>query len=180
MRAFFALPLPDAPRQQLAALRTDLGKARWVPAPQIHLTMRFLGEVDDDAIERVTREVDAEHAREPFPALRFALRGLGTFGGSRRPRVLWSAIEPVRDVARVAAQLERAVQAAGLPPEERPFRAHVTLARFVTPRPDRIAAFLREHADFATEPFDVAGLVLYQSKLSHTGAIHEVVRRFPE
>ncbi len=177
MRAFFALPLPEAPRRRLAALETDLGKARWVPIEQLHLTLRFLGEVDDEAIARVLEAVEAEQADAPLGPLRFALRGLGTFGG-RRPRVLFAAIDPVAPVAGLAARLERAVRVAGLPPEPRTFRAHVTLARFRAPRPDRIASWLRTQAAFATEPFDVAGPTLYRSHLTHRGAVHEIVRRF--
>lgn len=177
MRAFFALSLPEAPRRALADLKCDLGKARWVPAEQIHLTLRFLGEIDDEAIARLLDAVEAERAEAPLGPLRFALRGLGTFGG-KRPRVLWAAVDPVAPVAQLAARIERAVRAAELPPETRPFRAHVTLARFSVPRTDRIVSWLDAHTAFATEPFEVAGPTLYRSTLTHRGAIHEVVRRF--
>lgn len=178
MRLFFALPLPDAPRQRLAELKTDLGKARWVSREQLHVTMRFLGEVDEDTAARVVAEVEAERARQPFPALRFAVRGLGFFGGARHPRVLWAAIDPAEPVRRIAEQLERAVEAAGLPRETRPFTAHVTLARLTRPRVDRVTAFLREHATFATETFDVPELILYRSTLTSSGAVHEPIHRF--
>lgn len=175
MRLFFALPLPEEVRRALAALRRDVGKARWVPPAQMHLTMRFLGEVDEARAARVLELV--EPASAAWPSVRIALRGLGLFGSAERPRVLFAAIDPVEDVMRIARDLEARVRDAGLPPEERPFRAHVTLARIQRADRRALRRLLDEHQRFSSEPFDVPELVLYRSTLTHEGAIHEALHR---
>lgn len=176
MRLFFALPLPEGPRRALAALQSDVGKARWVPAEQLHVTMRFLGEVDEEAEARVVERV--ERARPSWPAVRVAVRGLGVFGSPERPRVLWAALDPAGEVRRIAAELESCVRDAGLPPEERSFTAHVTLARLTRPDRRALRALLERQARFETEAFDVPALVLYQSTLTNTGAVHQARRSF--
>lgn len=179
MRLFFALPLPPTIQRALAALRCDLGKARWVSATQLHVTLRFLGEVDDEAAARVIAEVAAERAAAPWPAVRIAVRGIGLFGSLRRPRVLFADLTPVEPLRDIAASIERGVVRAGLAPETRPFVAHVTLARFVRADVDRLSAFLREHASLATPPFDVPEAILYRSTLTRAGAVHTPLHRFP-
>jgi len=129
-RAFAALPLPDQHRAvldgYLAACATAAPGFRWVRPVSLHLTLRFLGEVDDGALGRVTTELGRlEHA--PFEA---RLGELGWFGGRRRTSVVWLDLAEGRaPTAVLAADSERACQAAGLPPDGRPFRPHVTLAR---------------------------------------------------
>ena len=177
MRLFFALPLPPAIQRDLAALRRDLGKARWVPAAQLHLTLRFLGEVDDDTATRVIEAVREERERAPWALPPLRARGIGTFGG-RKPRVLFAGVTPREPAEAVAASIERAVVGVGLAPEARPFAAHITLARFARPDLDRITAFLRDEATFATEPFEVPEAILYRSKLTPSGALHEPLHRF--
>lgn len=178
MRLFFALPLPDRIQRTLAALQADLGQARWVPAAQLHLTLRFLGEVDDAQAARIVAQVEADRAATPWPDVRIALRSVGLFGGIQRPRVLWTTVEPPGPVNEIAAALERSVTAAGLPAETRPFAAHVTLARFRRADRPRLEAFLRREATFSTDPFDVSEVILYASRLASSGAVHEPQHRF--
>lgn len=171
MRLFFALPLPEGTRRALAALRADVGKARWVRPEQLHVTMRFLGEVDEERAVGLVERV--ERVRASWPAVRVAVRGLGLFGSPERPRVLWAALDPAGEVRRIAADLEACVRDVGLPPEERPFTAHVTLARLVRPDRRALRELLDRHVGFETAPFDVPALVLYRSTLTSAGAVHE-------
>lgn len=177
MRAFFALALPAEVRAELAALRTDVGKARWVAPAQLHVTLRFLGEIDEPTERRLIDEVESRRA--PWPTLRLVVRGVGVFGAPRKPRVLWAALDPVEPLRRIAEDLEQAVRAVGLPPEDRPFTAHVTLARLTRPDPARVAELVRARATFATQPFDARALTLYSSTLTATGAVHEPRHTFP-
>lgn len=178
MRLFFALPLPARIQRTLAALQTDLGEARWVPATQLHLTLRFLGEVDGAQTARIIAQVETDRAAAPWPKVRIALRGVGLFGAIPRPRVLWTTVEPPAPVNAIAAALERSVIAAGLPAETRPFAAHVTLARFRRTDRARLEAFLRQEATFSTDPFDVPEVILYASTLASSGAVHVPQHRF--
>lgn len=177
MRLFFALPLPDDVRRKLAALRADVGKARWTPEEQLHLTLRFVGEVEPETASELISCVEREVPT--WPAVRFALRGVGTFGGIPRARVVWAAIDPPDAVRDVAASIERAVVSAGLEPETRPFRPHVTLARITRADTARLSAFVVKHASFETDAFGIDEVILYRSKLGPSGAVHEALHRFP-
>jgi 2'-5' RNA ligase len=177
MRLFFALPLPLVVRQELAALRRELGKDRWVPAAQLHVTLRFLGEVDDAQAARVIEAVQEERERAPWAMPALSVRGMGTFGG-RKPRVLFARLTPPAPVETIAADLERAVVRAGIAPEARAFSAHITLARLARPDLARVEAFLRDEASFESAPFDVEEVILYRSTLTPSGAVHEPLQRF--
>lgn len=179
MRLFFALPLPTHIQAALSALRTDLGKARWVPAAQLHVTLRFLGEVAEDTLTRIKTELEAERSSSPWPKVRVAIRGLALFGGLRRPRVLYAGLHPAEPIAAIAASIERSVVRAGLVAESRPFVPHATLARFSRADTDRLSAFLRERGSFETDAFTVPEAILYRSTLTPSGAVHTPLARFP-
>lgn len=161
-RAFVALDLPAAQRAELAAHLAECARRatghRWVEPESLHLTLRFLGHLDPEALARVRAELAGVRGA-PF---RLALGQPGGFGPRAAPRVVWIGVEEgVEECARLAAAVETACRAAGLDPEERPFRAHVTLARArsegarlpALPPPPALAAW-------------TAGeLVLYESRL---------------
>ncbi|RMG45055.1 MAG: RNA 2',3'-cyclic phosphodiesterase [Acidobacteria bacterium] len=129
-RLFLAVAVPEATRRRLAEwARGHAGKG-WRPVGerQIHLTLRFLGETPATRAEAILHAVErAVAAAEPFAV---PIRGWGVFPGPSRARILWAGVDD-RDgrLARLAAAVEAAVVAAGFPPETRPFRAHLTLAR---------------------------------------------------
>jgi 2'-5' RNA ligase len=178
MRLFFAMPLPDPIRRELAGLRCDLGKARWVPERQLHVTLRFLGEVDELHARALIEEVRARRSVEPWPRLELCVRGVGIFGSPRRPRVLWAGLAPLAPLAAIAAALEASAVAANLPPERRPFAGHVTLARFARADVAKLRSFLTDHARFTSSAFDVPEVVLYRSTLGPSGAVHDPLERF--
>jgi 2'-5' RNA ligase len=178
MRAFFALPMPDPLCEALAALRADVGRARWTPPAQLHLTLRFLGELDPAWVEPLRAAVLERRRADDWPPLRIRARGLQRFGSAPHPRVLWTAVEPAEPIRRIAEQLEAAAQAVGLPGEERPFRPHVTLARLTRPDPERVAALLERYAGLTTSEHAVSEVVLYESILTPHGAIHRALHTF--
>ena len=168
MRAFLAIPLPPPLCEELAAVGRGIDGLRAQRAGTIHLTIRFLGEIDDaDAVAAAAAGVASRHA--PFD---LRLKGLGAFPDARRPRVVWVGLaEGAEPAGALARDVERAVVGLGLPREDRPFSAHVTLGRFRgRPRrpppldPDR--EFGRARAD---------RLILYRSTLTPEGAQHEAV-----
>jgi 2'-5' RNA ligase len=162
IRSFVALALPEP---HLALLERHLGECaraapayRWVEPDSLHLTLRFLGNIEPEALERVRREL-ASVRGAPFP---LALDGRGTFGPRAAPRVVWIGVSGGLDVcAALAARVEAVCQRAGLEPEPRPFRAHVTLARArgegdrLPPLPDPPAL----------APWTVEDFALYESRL---------------
>jgi 2'-5' RNA ligase len=181
MRLFLAAELPGSVRRSVsdvqARLRDELKGWRWVRPEGIHLTLRFLGEVDDRLDERA-REAwrDVARACSPF---RLRVTGVGRFPDRGRPRVLWVGLEeigPGEGLARLVDDLERNARAHGWQPENRPFRPHLTLARGLRgAKPD-------EPPDGARVPAAegwVRRVVLFRSRLDRSGARYTALASFP-
>lgn len=139
-------------------------------AEQLHLTIRFLGEQDAAIVDALAGEV-SRALRDRAP-LTMRVRGLGTFGR----RVVWGALEPIEDVVALAADVEAAVQRAGLPAADRPFAPHVTLARLK--RREGLAPYLRANAGAETPLERWDAVTLYRSELGARGATHTALHRF--
>jgi 2'-5' RNA ligase len=153
----------------------DIPGARWVPLEQIHLTLAFLGEVDDDTLKLLTMALSEIQA--PGFGLRFD--GTGCFPDRRRPRVLWVGLEPEPLLSNLASLVRRAVLACGIPQEERPFSAHITLARLRFPASREAASFLDRPGSIEIPPVSVREFILFQSRLTPKGALHTPLKRFP-
>lgn len=169
MRAFLAIPLPTNLCEELAAVGRSIAGLRAQKAPTIHLTIRFLGEVEDpEPVAAAAAEVAARHA--PFDV---SLKGVGAFPDARRPRVVWVGLgEGAGAAAALAKDIDDAVVALGFPREERPWSAHITLGRFrdrppKPPRLDPLREFGKARAD---------RLVFFRSVLTPEGALHEAFR----
>jgi 2'-5' RNA ligase len=177
LRAFFAIELGEAARRQAAdvaaALRARPGgdAVRWVRPENLHVTLRFLGEIAPTRVEPLLAQVRARTER----VAPFALR-LGALGGlppSRRPRVLMIALEPEAPLAALASAVEQGVAAAGFEPEPRPFRGHLTLGRVRGASPSL--------AEVSVPPaaFDVTESVLFASELHPSGSRYTPLGRAP-
>ena len=185
VRLFFALPLPPAARDELAALATALDERApdagvgWVPAENMHLTLRFLDEVADDVVPALHEA--AREAAAGAPRFRVSLEGVGTFGG-RQPRVIWVGLKDDAGktaLVSLAAALERKVRATGFAPADHAFSAHATLGRIrgergprkPAPRakgkPKGLDALVDAVAKTRFGPLEVAvdRFVLYESRL---------------
>jgi len=172
IRVFFAVDLDDAARgaagevvRALAERRGGDG-VRWVRPEALHVTLRFLGDIEParvaPLVERVGRAV------APLVPFELALGAPGLFPGGRRPRVVAFEVEPADRLEALAAAVERGVVEAGFDPEERPFRAHLTLGRLRGRRPPS----LRGVAPPEGVCFPVTEAVLFRSELSPSGATY--------
>lgn len=173
-RLFVAIDVPEAQRRLLSLLCAGLPGARWVPGEQLHLTLRFIGEVDGGLF----RDAHEALLSVRSPCFELRLEGLGHFPPRGAPRVVWAGLAASEHLRRLRAGVERALSQAGLPPEGRKFHAHVTLARLKNTPPRRVADYLGRHATFATEPFLVEDFVLYSSVLGAGGAVHRAEERY--
>ncbi|MFV1986293.1 MAG: RNA 2',3'-cyclic phosphodiesterase [Gemmatimonadota bacterium] len=180
-RVFVAITLPDDVKAGLvratAPIR-DGGRAlRWVPEPQLHLTLRFLGSIPRDAIERLESSLRVEAAR--CAAFDLRLRGGGCFPNPRNPRVLWVGVQPGPALGEAHAAVEDAVSAAGFDRTERPFRPHVTIGRVRRGRhvPTRVGEWLADSPIDAT--VRVWSVTLIESTLSTAGARHDPILTCP-
>ena len=143
---------------------------RWTPAGNLHLTVRFIGNVDRPLVEAIA---DRLRARS-LPGFDLELGDLGTFGRGRHIRVVWQGLrEGGEAVAALAAQVEAECATAGLVAEKRPFQAHLTLARA---RPRDGAGLTPLPEPPGVSPWRASELVLYASRLSRTGATYEPLR----
>lgn len=174
MRLFVAVELPDELKQALVGLRADIPGAHWVPAEQIHLTLAFPGEVDQMTSERLISEL----ARIRSPLFQLRLSGTGCFPDRRRPRVLWIGVEPQPLLMDLATQVQAAVLFCGIPQEERPFSAHITLARLKLPASRECGAFLDRYPNLKLMSFLVREFILFESRLTRQGAIHTPIKNF--
>jgi 2'-5' RNA ligase len=185
VRCFIAVDLSDEVRSRLDSvqgrLRAGAPKAdlRWVEPAGMHLTLQFLGEVSDVLLADVRRGIVT--AATSVSPLELACRGLGTFPGLTRPRVVWAGIRgAVDDLNRLAAACQRACEPLGFVPEKRPFRGHVTLARVRSPRGFRpLAGAIESAADDDFGAWTATEVVLYRSHLGRTGAVYEALDRVP-
>lgn len=176
-RLFIALDLPDPLREQLAAMRGPVSGLVWSRPEQMHLTLRFLGDVDI-ALREPLESALARVNVEPFM---LPVAGVGSFPPRRPARVLWVGVGRGHPrLHQLRQQIDDNVLHAGVALDVRHFHPHVTLAR-VKPgaASDAAAAFLKRHREFETAPFRVTSFVLYASELSSAGARHTPWRTFP-
>jgi len=174
IRAFVAVPVEDAVvRRRLAGARTllpSLRCVRWVAETQLHFTLKFLGDLEEDRV-RVAREAAAASARAGPGAFRLALEGLGVFPPRGSARVVWAGCGAgAEPLASLATAVEEAFAAAGFSREERPFSPHLTLARVKDPASGRRLS--QAVPSVPRHPFgtvSVDSLVLFRSDLSPSG-----------
>ncbi|MCR5347053.1 MAG: RNA 2',3'-cyclic phosphodiesterase [Fretibacterium sp.] len=170
VRAFVAVPVPDPAAVELERFLGILRPAaplRWVTRAQFHITLRFLGEQTRETIDRV-KEVLAPLRFDPFE---IELSCAGAFPNKGRPRVLWlSGRQGREELTALAENVNSAINAAGLPPEERPFKPHLTLARSDgTPLPSALMKALENPPALA---WRCEGFELMRSRLTPQGAVY--------
>ncbi len=170
MRLFIGLTLPKEARLALADLQSGLPGARWVNPENLHLTLRFIGEVDRGSAEDIALVLSDIVA----PGFSLNLSGLGCFESKGRVRALWVGVLKSNNLKRLHEKVESAVVRAGLEPERRKFKPHVTLARFRNGSSnERIGMFIQNHNDINVAPFVVNRFTLLRSYLGHTGSVYE-------
>ena len=174
-RLFVAIRPPDKVRDALLDLMGGISGARWQDDDQLHLTLRFIGEVDRHAADDVHAALGSIHQ----PRFELAISGLGVFDRRGAPEVVWAGVTPQEPVERLHKKVDQAIVRAGLEPERRAFHPHITLARWKGRRTRELADFLDRRRGLASEPFEVDALILYESRLSRHGAHYEEVASYP-
>ncbi len=172
-RLFVAIRPPEPIRDLLIDAMDDSADFRWQDEEQLHLTLRFVGEVERPVAEDLAAAL--AHVR----AQRFnaRIRGVGRFE-QRSTGTLWAGVEPKPPLASLAAKIERACQQIGLEPERRAFHPHITLARWKGRRAREVQHFLEHQAGLTSEPFEVKDFILFESRLSRHGAHYEAVTSY--
>jgi RNA 2',3'-cyclic 3'-phosphodiesterase len=173
-RLFTALEIPAAIRSHLSLLRAPLGGAKWIEPEDMHITLRFVGDIDDRTADEFAGLLAQIHS-EPFQV---SIQDVGSFGG-REPRVLWAGVEAGEPLAALYRANERAARAAGLEADPRSFKPHVTLARMRGARNQPVARFLQEHGGLRTQPFIATRFVLLSARPGSGGPPYAVEADYP-
>jgi len=181
MREFIAIELPESVREALrreqARFREVCPDARWTRPEGIHLTLKFLG---DTSSQQETQVKDALSRMAPFEKFTVRVQGFGFFPDAKRPRVFWAGLDAPPALAQLAAQVESALAPLGFAPENRPFKPHLTLARFKVPRPQpKLEALLAVQNQPLLGTFEVSEFFLWESRLLPGGAEYHKVASFP-
>jgi 2'-5' RNA ligase len=172
IRLFAAIPMPEDIAAALAETRIGLPGARWRPPESLHLTLRFAGDIDE------AKAADLETELAVISAAPFALRlvGVGSFGDERGAHALWAAVEASEPLRLLAKRCETAARRAGLPPQRRVWRPHVTLAYLRGSDPARLGAWIQAQNLLRTPPFTVASFGLYSSWRTAEGSRYRLER----
>jgi RNA 2',3'-cyclic 3'-phosphodiesterase len=174
IRLFVAIALPAALRQQLTSLASGIPNARWTPEENLHVTVRFIGEVDETTADGIHAALSEVHV----PAFPLTVSGIGTFEAGRRDFTLWAGVERSAPLVRLRDKVESALVRAGVPPERRRFQPHVTLARLKDPPLPRLQAFVAGHNLFRQD-IAVDEFVLFSSHLGHGEPIYTAEAEYP-
>jgi 2'-5' RNA ligase len=168
LRLFVGIEFPPELKLRLSLLETALPGARWIDPGNLHLTLRFIGEITEDVA------ADVDEALAQLRARRFSLQlaGTGVFGGNR-PHTLWVGVERDPDLIVLHDKIELALIRIGLAPEPRRFAPHVTLARLRDPVLDMLGHFLGAHARFRADPLPVEHFSLVASFPTKAGSVYE-------
>ncbi len=185
MRLFAAIRVPEDLRRSLTLCCEEIGrmpalprKTKWVKEDNIHLTLKFFGEVDETRLKALESAI--VQSTRPSKAFSLSVRGIGSFSLKGFPRVLWAGVaDPESELSRCAESLETQTIQSGFEPSDKPFSAHLTLARFLSnPRGDFGEILQRESArDFGSMTVDRIHLV--ESRLSSEGPIYSDLKEFP-
>jgi RNA 2',3'-cyclic 3'-phosphodiesterase len=174
IRLFAAIDLPSSVRQALATLKMGIPRGRWIDPAEMHLTLRFIGEVDGAVAEDVRTALGGIS----HPSFTIMLEGVGQFG-DKTPRTLFAGVQRSEPLMRLAAKIEQTLQRIGLPPETRRYTPHVTLARLNNGPRTSVAEFLAEHGLFRAGPVSVDAFELLSSNLGHNGAHYQQECTYP-
>ncbi len=179
IRLFAALALPEDLRSRLGAFRGGIDGARWVAPENLHITLRFIGEIAEDRAGDVV-EALGDVRVAPFPV---TLRDAGRFGNRDRVRAIWIGVDRVPEIENLHDRIDRALIGAGHPPDGRKYIPHVTLARFGSreggARSGQVLHWLEAHDGFHALPFEAREFVLYESHLGGHGPVYTPVAHFP-
>ena len=173
-RLFVAVRPPDFIRQLLLAAMGGISGARWQRDQQIHLTLRFIGEVDRHLAGDVHAALGAIH----HPRFEIAIQGLGIFDRRGQPETVWAGVTPHEPLKALHNKVDQALVHVGVEAERRAYLPHITLAR-LNRSSGPVHNLLGQAGGLSTPPFQVDRFALYESRLTPEGAVYSVVEEYP-
>jgi 2'-5' RNA ligase len=172
-RLFAAIRPPPHIRAHLLGLMGGVSGARWLPDEQLHLTLRFIGEVDRHGAEDVAAALGTVHQAR----FEIAVDGIGAFDRRGEPTILWAGVAPQEPVRALHRKIDQALARVGIEPDRRAFAPHVTIARL--PRgAGSIRGFLEQSGGARTPPFPVSAFSLSESRLTPEGPLYTLAETY--
>ena len=172
-RLFVAIEPPPSIRERLLGLMGGVPGARWQSDEQLHLTIRFIGEVDRHQAGDIAAVLGSVH----HPRFEIALAGAGSFG-KRGKGALWAGVAPPDELKALHKKVDQACLRVGVEPDTRAYHPHITLARLGR-NAGPVEPFIQQWAGLSSAPFGVDNLCLYESRLGSEGASYSIVERYP-
>ena len=173
-RLFAGIEISSDVAAHLKSLCSGLRNTRWIDPENYHITLRFIGDIDDDTAE----DIDNLFGSVRRNCFSLSLDGLGAFGGNR-PHAVWARVVPGQPLLTLQGELEQLCQRAGLAPETRKFTPHITLARLRRKTSSEVARYLSLHGDFYFADLPVDRFALYSAKPSTGGGPYVIERTYP-
>lgn len=183
LRAFIAIKLPQNIIASIDQVQNNLKsyglKLRWVRPENIHLTLKFLGDISKSEIEKVSQALF--DTADKHPLITLMVKGLGVFPSIKRPRVIWVGISGQTDqLVRLQKDIDTKLKNIGFPKEKRPFKGHLTLARAKENiNSKKIFDAIKQFGKFESETFVAKNIILFKSELKSTGAVYSTLRSAP-
>ena len=174
IRLFAALAIPPDLAQGLIRRQNSLPGARWRPPEALHITLRFFGEVQEEKAD----DLDVELEKVAGHAPKLELIGVGAFGEGADIHAVWAGVAKNEALDHLAHACEAAARRAGLDPEHRAYRPHVTLAYLRKPDPDRVARWIQSHNLLHSPAFEVPSFGLYSSRQTEAGSRYTLEREY--
>lgn len=174
-RLFVGIDLPRHVKEQLTRISCGVPGARWLAPDQMHLTLRFVGEVDGGVFDDVLNALDTVQA----PTFELSLKGVGHFPPRGKPETLWVGVSKSEQLTLLHGRVEAALSRIGLERDPRKFAPHVAIARLRDTNTSRLGQYLIEYNLYESERFVVDEFLLYSSMLSSSGAIYRVEAAYP-
>ncbi|MBN2103985.1 RNA 2',3'-cyclic phosphodiesterase [bacterium] len=179
IRSFIAVQLTDTIREQISVFQSGLkglcADVKWVRPVSMHITLKFLGNITSDQIEKITHVMrDIAEPEEPF---KVAIRGVGAFPNAKRPRVLWLGIHTEGEaLENMAIGLNKALEYMNIEREKHSFKPHLTLGRVKSNKNIEAVIFKMYSNGFESESFRVHHIHLLQSRLKSSGAEYQILK----
>ncbi|PAU93360.1 RNA 2',3'-cyclic phosphodiesterase [Aliifodinibius salipaludis] len=168
MRLFIAIPLREGVKRKLLDLRQPIDGMQWQSQEQMHLTLKFVGEVDKTTPSELRGELD----NIVHPAFTMTITGIGYFPEGKQPKVVWAGVKENTTLQELHQKVEDHCEKMGIAPENRSYKPHVTIGRTKNTSKRTVTSFINQHKKFAIPDISVSEFVLYESKLHPDGARH--------
>ena len=175
IRLFVGIGIPSPQGGRLASLCIGVKEARWVEQQNFHLTLRFIGDVQEPSVEEIIRELTRIDWRSFF----VTLSGVGRFGSRKKVRALWAGIQPDPQLFNLHAKIKAALTKCDIKPNGKRFIPHVTLARLKNVQPNYTEDWILRHNLFRADRFLVEKITLFESHRTNAGPIYIPVCIFP-